>query len=56
MGHVSAPEPTNEAGVVRSQRTCVSVRSLLIGKVGSDVEGRVAASDPSWMVMEIQSL
>jgi hypothetical protein len=49
MGHVSALEPTIEAGVIWSQRTSVSAKSLLSGKAGSSAEGCVAAPDPSWM-------
>jgi hypothetical protein len=56
MGHMSAPEPTTKAGVVWRQRTRVSAESLLIGKAGFGVEGRVAASDPSWMSRWVQSL
>jgi hypothetical protein len=56
MGHVLAPEPTTEAGVVQSQQTCDTTRSLLISKAGSGDEGHVAALDPSWMARGVQSL
>jgi hypothetical protein len=49
MGHVTAPEPTTEAGAVQSRRTHVSAGSLLSGEAGSSAQGRVAALDPSWM-------
>jgi hypothetical protein len=46
MGHVSAPEPTTEVGVVQSQRMCVSAGSLLSSEAESGAKGRVAAPDP----------
>jgi hypothetical protein len=49
MGHVSAPEPTSEAGAIQSRRTRVSGGALLSGEAGFGAKGRVAASDPSWM-------
>jgi hypothetical protein len=49
MGHVSAPEPTTEVGVVQSQRMCVSAGSLLSSEAGSGAKGRVAAPDPYYM-------
>jgi hypothetical protein len=56
MEHMSASEPITEEGAVRSRRAHVSATSLLSNEVGSDAERRVAASDPSWMVREVQSL
>jgi hypothetical protein len=37
-------------GAVRSRKTRVSTGALLGGVVGSDVEGHMVASEPSWMV------
>jgi hypothetical protein len=56
MSHVSAPEPTSEAGAVRSRRTRVSARPVLSDEVRFGAEGRVATPDPSWMVGQVQSL
>jgi hypothetical protein len=49
MRHVSAPEPTIEAGAVRSRWMCVSAGSLLSSEAGSSVERRVVVADLSWM-------
>jgi hypothetical protein len=50
MGHVSAPDPTSEAGVVYSLRTRVSARPLLSDVAGSGAEGHMVESYPSWTV------
>jgi hypothetical protein len=47
MGHMSAPEPTFEAGAAQSQRTCVSAGPLLSGEEGSGAEGHMETPDPS---------
>jgi hypothetical protein len=52
MGHVLAPEPTSEAGAVWSRWTHVSVGPLLSGEAGLSAEGRMAATDPSWMMRQ----
>jgi hypothetical protein len=56
MGHMSAPEPTTEVGVVQSQRTPISAGSLLSSVAGSSAKERAVASDPSWMARGVQSL